>query len=685
MNNGNKIYITEKVEQSSLKDSDPSRPSLSDYSTSGITQKYTNHFDSNRHDASGFAGSANVKYGQETEKMNNESGIYTGSQGDRSSSDHSIVSGFYGSSSQSSLYGRELLQSNENNISLKHSVVNNDSTHFLTSYPSSASSEQQTFKPSYSSFPATVVDSTPPNMKLRDSDSEVEQDMRFNYPMNLDFGERNFSSSTSNLRTVHDTAVQTSESTGFNSNSSRRSRPSFLDSLNVSRSSSSSSVQRTEPEDSFIINTSKSNGIDALGSSAFQKLPVETKTDRSLSEMASSNMPSSFDNATKFSVSLTNGVGIMNTNTNENIMERKHEFYQPKQNEDFSALEQHIEDLTQEKFSLQRALEASRALAESLAAENSSLTDSYNQQRGVVNQLKSDMEQLQEEIKTHLVELESVKIACANAHLECNAADERAKLLASEVISLEEKALRLRSSELKLGRQLENSQAEITSYKKKMSSLEKDRQDLQSTIDALQEEKKLLQSKLRKASVTEKSPGVSRSAEKKNVATSTEDLDDIPVTSCQETHGTSSVPRSDATDFPMLPENGQSNLEASSVYIPPDQMRMIQNINTILSELALEKEELMHALTSESSQCSKLKDLNNELSRKLEVQTQRLELLTAQSMANENIPARLPNSHTMQDSNTYADEGDEVVERVLGWIMKLFPGGPSRRRTGKRL
>jgi hypothetical protein len=43
---------------------------------------------------------------------------------------------------------------------------------------------------------------------------------------------------------------------------------------------------------------------------------------------------------------------------------------------------QHIEDLTQEKFSLQRALEASRALAESLASENSSATDSYNQQVG---------------------------------------------------------------------------------------------------------------------------------------------------------------------------------------------------------------------------------------------------------------------------------------------------------------
>jgi len=41
---------------------------------------------------------------------------------------------------------------------------------------------------------------------------------------------------------------------------------------------------------------------------------------------------------------------------------------------------QYIEDLTKEKFSLQRALEASQVLAESLAAENSTLTDNYNQQ-----------------------------------------------------------------------------------------------------------------------------------------------------------------------------------------------------------------------------------------------------------------------------------------------------------------
>ncbi|CAN4095676.1 unnamed protein product [Withania somnifera] len=52
-------------------------------------------------------------------------------------------------------------------------------------------------------------------------------------------------------------------------------------------------------------------------------------------------------------------------------------------------------------------------------------------------------------------------------------------------------------------------------------------------------------------------------------------------------------------------------------------------------------------------------------------------------MATGNNQARQPDALTVQDSTTYADEGDEVVERVLGWIIKLFPGGPSKRRTSK--
>jgi hypothetical protein len=63
-----------------------------------------------------------------------------------------------------------------------------------------------------------------------------------------------------------------------------------------------------------------------------------------------------------------------------------------------------------------------------------------------------------------------------------------------------------------------------------------------------------------------------------------------------------------------------------------------------------------------------MKELNKELSRKLEAQTQRLELLTAQSMANENTPARQPDSRIMHENTPYADEGDEVPSLSLSII-----------------
>ncbi|KAH0637369.1 hypothetical protein KY289_037284 [Solanum tuberosum] len=227
--------------------------------------------------------------------------------------------------------------------------------------------------------------------------------------------------------------------------------------------------------------------------------------------------------------------------------------------------------------------------------------------------------------------------------------------------------------------------------RKIIASLEKDRQDLQSTINALKEEKKLLQSKFLKASANGKSVDPSRNMPTKiDVSTSTEDLREDNIAS--GTINDSNLVGTDGPTTSSLPDFGQFSLESLSLAIPPDQIRMIQNINTLISELALEKDELTKALSVESSQRSKLKELNKDLTRKLEVQTQRLELLTAQSMANENSQARQPDAGSLHDNMPYADdnmpyadEGDEVVERVLGWIMKLFPGGPSRRRTSKLL
>ncbi|KAG0451333.1 hypothetical protein HPP92_013733 [Vanilla planifolia] len=458
---------------------------------------------------------------------------------------------------------------------------------------------------------------------------------------------------------------------------SARSRPSFLDAIGISRDSSTSHWMHHEnmnanPPISF--NDTKLHSVDIPLSSNLKPL---TNINGPQHPFSSSNSDLANEQLNSFDSS--NDVQMLERSSEH--LQKKHELLIPKKDETFSALEQHIEDLTQEKFALQRALDTSRTVAESLATENSSLTESYNQQAKLVIELRSDIERLREEVKDQLGAVESLKLEYANAQLECNAADERAKILAAEVIGLEEKALRLRSNELKLEKQIEGLSSETASYKRKLSSLEKERQDFQSTINAMQEEKKLLQSKLRKVPTNSPNHDNMKVYLKKDMATSTEDLvDDVDVdTNVTETmvRGTmtallNSMPSRDL--ITNIPEERTLSVSDSSIGIPHEQLRMIDNINSLLSELAMEKEELMQTLTIETSNNSKLKDLNKELSRKLEAQTQRLELLTAQRMANENTLTRTTDIHNTTDTMEYADEGDEVVERVLGWIMKLFPG-----------
>eukprot|EP00897_Mesotaenium_endlicherianum_P000789 jgi/Mesen1/10710/ME000090S10166 len=148
-------------------------------------------------------------------------------------------------------------------------------------------------------------------------------------------------------------------------------------------------------------------------------------------------------------------------------------------NSEFAALEQYIEDLTQEKFALQRALDAARALAESLAQENSALTDDFNNQL-VMASARSERER---------------------AVQECAAANERSQALAAEVIALEERVLKLRSRELKAERDLEALSADTHSQRRTIAALEKDRANLRSLISNLQEEKGVLQQRIRKATV----------------------------------------------------------------------------------------------------------------------------------------------------------------------------------------
>lgn len=66
--------------------------------------------------------------------------------------------------------------------------------------------------------------------------------------------------------------------------------------------------------------------------------------------------------------------------------------------------------------------------------------------------------------------------------------------------------------------------------------------------------------------------------------------------------------------------------------------------------------------------------MNKELTRKLEAQTQRLELLMAQSMASDSNQLRHQDIRTVPESTTYADEGDEVMylQQFLAFHLSSF-------------
>lgn len=172
--------------------------------------------------------------------------------------------------------------------------------------------------------------------------------------------------------------VQSSESAGINTdirsssnyeppytasseNSFRRSRPSFLDSITVPKAPSGSFLAEHEKgsriSDGFKANEKdapvslsfqnpiKSDGFrtderDGSESFSFQKPLMDMKAVGTSSDFASQNTPATYSNSFPSSFSAVKGVDQSSIGIEDNTMERKHELYLSKQNEDFAALEQ---------------------------------------------------------------------------------------------------------------------------------------------------------------------------------------------------------------------------------------------------------------------------------------------------------------------------------------------------------
>ncbi|MBA0879787.1 hypothetical protein Goshw_005476 [Gossypium schwendimanii] len=215
----------------------------------------------------------------------------------------------------------------------------------------------------HSMFCGLIADSAQSTSGGRGSILEVGQSLQgtgdFKEPMISDFGEGKFSSSSGGFPSLHVPSIQTSGSSEFsfdarsssshaplhsvaNDTSSRRSRPSFLDSLNVSGASSGSLFQHNEPtKEVFASQSSQFNTSNTMGSSPFERPSTEIGNAGTYSKLGFSDFPSGNEYSGYFSAPASgNGDLSKLIVANENILEKKHDFYSTKQNEDFAALEQ---------------------------------------------------------------------------------------------------------------------------------------------------------------------------------------------------------------------------------------------------------------------------------------------------------------------------------------------------------
>eukprot|EP00898_Chlorokybus_atmophyticus_P004555 jgi/Chlat1/50/ChrspC238745S00737 len=413
----------------------------------------------------------------------------------------------------------------------------------------------------------------------------------------------------------------------------------------------------------------------------------------------------------------------------------------------FHDLQQHIEDLTQEKFALLRGLEGQNAVANALAIENSSLAENYNALGKVVENLKLDAERYQAEINAQTAVLAALSAEKNEAKKLYQEAVERAQALAKENVELEDKLLKLRSSELKLRRDFDILQSQAAHSKQALDSVSAERAALRAQVEALQDEKRNLSIRLRRASLdgplAEVSPrkpqanGTAAHAESAPkasaaIAVQTDEAefaeDEQKMKSLEKAAEEGSARAAAAVSAAMAAAASDSvvrRLERStsmsarsvdrlvSFRFPPtaaglasekpgtsgsdalaaaaealkaggvsqEQLRVIDSIHGLISELSSNQKRLAAALVHESNNAAQLRSAKRDLSERLENQTQRLELLVAQSITH-GMPVASKASSPANDGD---EEQEEVVEHIFGWLLGFLPTSRPKRRTTRSL
>eukprot|EP00798_Chlamydomonas_sp_ICE-L_P025114 gene25114-10755_t len=107
----------------------------------------------------------------------------------------------------------------------------------------------------------------------------------------------------------------------------------------------------------------------------------------------------------------------------------------------FTVLQEHIDELTEQKLELLRGLAQQNRLAADLAEENSKANDRLNDQAKEFAELRKKVKQYELEMHAQALALQSMDMDRDSARAHISEASERSNLLASEVVALEQQLL----------------------------------------------------------------------------------------------------------------------------------------------------------------------------------------------------------------------------------------------------
>jgi len=394
-------------------------------------------------------------------------------------------------------------------------------------------------------------------------------------------------------------------------------------------------------------------------------------------------------------------------------------------------LQEHIDELTQERFELRREVEQTRSLMHSLVAENEALAEQYNSQGRAVDALRAELERCEREIEGQITAVQGMGAERNAARAALKSAEDRAKALIAENLALEDRNRHLRSSELKLQQELEGKGYGQEPLRRELQTVSNDRAQLRAQVEALQEEKRQLTAKLRSAALQRELAGPHEGpAPAPAPAPSAQASPTTPA--AEAAAATSPAPGAEAAakaaENPRTPPPAKRALQlpsaspaapvvalmrstsghfagtapvsaATGAQVVPvlptvggdeDPLAMAGNIHALLTSLEEERARLAGELRAARAATAAQETRTRELSQSLAAQTQRLELLASENAALSGAAgagggaaaaAAATGAAPLAPDGEEEVDAEETVDTVLSYIVSLLPfvGRASRR------